>query len=142
MSRHPAKENLPEPAHPFARWCAGAAIGLWALGVQSLSDPWNKIGAIVSPGVGYLLGQTLDYIIYHASRVNFRLRHEKALLNNKKTIDNLYKERQDAIAVGAGSEIVQSIDAMLVYYQKARIEMIAQVPGASDKGSKGRRRAV
>ena len=104
MNRRPANENLPEPAHPFARWCAGAAVGLWALGVQSFSDPWNKIGAILSPGIGYLVGQTLDFVINHASRANFKRRHERDLLDNKKTLDDLFKERQDAISFGADSE--------------------------------------
>jgi len=142
MSLRPTNENLPEPAHPFARWCGGAAVGLWALGVQSFSDPWNKIGAILSPGFGYLVGLTLDQIIYHASRVNFRRSHERALLDNKKTIDDLFKERQDAIAFGADSEIVQSIDTMIVFYKKARIEIIAEAPETSSKGFKGRSRAM
>jgi hypothetical protein len=63
-------------------------------------------------------------------------RDERALVDNNKTMDDLYKERQDAIAFGADSEIVKSIDAMIVFYQEARLEIIAQVPGHRAKDLK------
>ena len=69
-------------------------------------------------------------------------RDERALVENNKTMDDLYKERQDAIAFGADSEIVKCIGKMIMFYQEARLEIMAQVPGASSKGFKGRSRAV
>jgi hypothetical protein len=120
--------RLPEPKHPFARWCAGAAISLWALVVQDFSSPLNKVGAILSPAVGYLLGHALDRIIYHASQLNNRRTHNRALKENKATLDRIYFERQQAIELGTDLEIIKLYDSVLSKTQKDRILLIEKTP--------------
>ena len=112
MTKRPS-ENLPEPSHPFARWFAGAAVSSWALGATYFSDPWNRWVAILSPGVGYLFGHTLDLIIYRVSEGSLKRKIRRDLLENKKTLDRLRKERYDAIEVGADDQIVKSIDSTI-----------------------------
>jgi hypothetical protein len=118
-------EHLPEPSHPFARWGAGAAISLWALGVQNFSDPWNKLGAILSPGFGYLFGQVLDFAIYRISEHTTKAMQGRLLSDNKKQLDALYKERQEAIEFGADPQIIKSLDLAIVSFRQTRIEIIA-----------------
>jgi hypothetical protein len=75
--RHNSGERLPEPKNAFARWGGGAAVGFWAVGVQTLPDPWDKLGAVLSPGIGYIVGVVLDSIynrISENSRKHTRLR--------------------------------------------------------------------
>jgi hypothetical protein len=123
------KEGLPEPSHPFARWGAGVAIALWAMGVQDLAGPWNKVGAILTPGVGYVIGLMLEVVVYKVSETNQKRMRRHDLSENKKRIDDLYRERQYAIQFGADPEIVASIDSTIVRFQKTRIALIATTSG-------------
>ncbi len=61
MARKAASDSrLPEPNHPFSRWFGGACAALWAVGVRALPDTWNKLLAILTPGIGYVTGNGLD----------------------------------------------------------------------------------
>lgn len=119
------REELPEASHPFARWGAGVAVSLWALSVQSLSDPWSKIGAILSPGVGYVVGLVLDLVVSRISQRTLRKNQQRELSENKRKIDDLYRERQYAIEFGAVPEIIASIDSAIFQFQLTRVDMIA-----------------
>jgi hypothetical protein len=128
-----ASDNLPEPRHPFARWCAGATVGIWALSVQSFSDPWNKLGAILSPGVGYIIGLALDFVISRVSEGNSKRQQKRDLLEIKSRIENLYKERQEAVDFGADSETLKLIDSSIIEFRRTRIDMMIAVPSRSTK---------
>jgi hypothetical protein len=130
MTKQP-RSNLPEPGHPFARWGAGAAISCWALIVQDFSSPLNKLGAIVSPGVGYIFGLALDSIIFHVSEANSKRKKRRHLLETKKRMDDLYKERQNYIQDGASLEIIESVDCAIETCRRIVIATIA--PGESKK---------
>jgi hypothetical protein len=132
MTKRAISKELPEPGHPFARWCAGAIVSLWALGAQYFPDPWNKLGAILSPGAGYIFGQALDFIIIRVSNTNFRRTQQRNLLENKKSEDDLYKERQNALRYGADSKIIAEIDAAIFSLQRNRIYVIAQLAGLNN----------
>lgn len=120
----PQRKNLPEPKHPFAQWGAGAAVSIWALGVQSFSSPMSQIGAVLSPGVGYILGQTLDIVIYRVSKSNSKRRYRQELSENSKKLDDLAKERREAIKYGADPQIIASIEAVIVTARNTRVEMM------------------
>jgi hypothetical protein len=120
--------HLPEPSHPFARWCAGAAISLWALGVQSFSDPWNKLLAILSPGFGYIIGHALDVMISRVSEYNSKRDEARSLLENKAKIDNLRKEREDAIQLGANQDIIEEIDLVILSLQRSILDRLTPRP--------------
>jgi hypothetical protein len=125
MAKQPSGgEKLPEPHHPFARWGAGAVVSLWAVGVQSLSDPWNKFGAILSPGLGYSAGLLLDLIFYHVSERSYENERQRLLSRNKRKLDTLYKERQDAISYGSDQKMISMIDAAIFQIQESNISVI------------------
>jgi hypothetical protein len=121
-----SSDHLPEPSHPFARWCAGAAISCWALGVQNFSDPWNKLGAILSPGVGYIFGYTLDSIIFYVSEANSTRKRQKL----KKKMDDLCKQRQDYNRVGANREIIEVISVEIEQCHRTLLEVIRPSAGS------------
>jgi hypothetical protein len=129
MTKRPS-ESLPEPGHPFARWCAVAAISCWSLGVQNFSDPWNKLGAILSPGIGYLFGHILDLIIFHLSEATSARKQQKF----KKKMDDLCKQRQDYIQFGANPRIISVIDVEIEQCQRIIVEMIGPIAGRKRSG--------
>ena len=83
--------ELPEPSHAFARWFGRAAVGVWALVVQSFGDPLNKVGAVLSPGVGYLLGHALQAGIDFCANISSTRRQRIDSENATKKIDDLTK---------------------------------------------------
>jgi hypothetical protein len=105
------------------------AVGLWALGAQSLPDPWNKLCAISSPGFGYAIGVLFEVLIERVSESRYKNRKRRSLLENKETIDKLYKERQDAIEYGADPKLISSIDAAILEIQQTSIDVIVQPYG-------------
>jgi hypothetical protein len=123
MTKRPS-ENLPEPNDPFARWFAGIAVGFWALGVQDFPTPWNKWAAILSPGVGYVLGHALDLIIHRIKENNLKRTIRRDLLENTKTLDDLRKDRQRVIEVGADDQIIKSIDTTIFEFEQTRLKII------------------
>jgi hypothetical protein len=122
MTKRPS-ENLPEPSHPFAKWTAGAAVSFWALGVQYFTSPWNQWGAILSPGVGYIFGHTLDKIIYRISEGSLKRKTERELLENQKSIDRLSKELQDQIAAGGDAQMIESYKVIIDEFYQKRIKI-------------------
>jgi hypothetical protein len=116
---------LPDPAHPFARWAGVTVVGLWAVGAQSLSEPFNKLVALLSPGIGYLVGHSLDrFIQWLDLRSN-----EKALRRQLDAIDariaHLNKQKKDALTVGANQSIIELVDTTIEDAIKARVRAIA-----------------
>lgn len=109
-------KDLPEPSHPFARWFGGAVVGIWALGVQSLPDPWNKVGAILSPGVGYIFGHGVEICVYW-----FRDKSDR--IANKRNIDNLYQQLNDARSNGANIEIIQFLQELILVAHRGAIKI-------------------
>jgi hypothetical protein len=118
--------TLPAPSHAFARWAAGISVGFWAVGVQSLHDPWNKLAALLSPGLGYAVGQSLDLIIYRVSLHTAKSEDRKSIKENKMKIDELYIQRQDAITYGADRKLIESIDAMILQIQQTNVVIVAK----------------
>jgi hypothetical protein len=97
MARATRNEALPEARHPFARWAAGLSVSCWALAVQSFPEPWNKIGALVSVGAGYVVGQGLDYV---AAELSARRAKKKALrldAERKGNVERVIAENQQKI---------------------------------------------
>jgi hypothetical protein len=121
-----SRGTLPEPKHPFARWGAGAAISIWALGVQYFSVPFDKLGAIISPGIGYVLGQSLDLIIFRLAKRNSEKDVQRQLQKNKRKIDDLYKEKQELISVGADPGTIKAVDALIIEYLQIRVQIFAK----------------
>jgi len=87
-------DGLPQAKHPFARWCAAIAISFWALGVQELSTPLSKFGALLSPGVGYLLGLSIDWIIVRASARREKREQEEAAAEKKREQEEAAVEKR------------------------------------------------
>lgn len=83
---------LPEPAQPFPRWFGGAAAAIWAVGVQSAGGPWDKLLAILTPGIGYLAGHALAMIVART----LRWLSDRRLKNIRSTIKELEAERDVA----------------------------------------------
>jgi hypothetical protein len=119
-------DKLPEANHPFARWCSGIAIASWALGVQSFQPPWNQLGAILSPGVGYIVGLSLDVVITRLSEKTSKRKQKRDLLELTKKIDDLFKERKGAIDMGADSDsdIVKLIDSSIEECRRNKIDIL------------------
>jgi hypothetical protein len=149
VNRSLNRESLPEPSHPFSRWGAGLAVSCWALGVQSFPEPWNKVGALVSAGLGYVVGQALDYIITYLSDRRLKKQQQKSefenkdriykqISENKTKIDILIKERQDALTFGADGEFIASINTNILQLQKINVKLIG-TPSAVSEGVKQKR---
>ena|ERR1700730_267334 len=119
------RESLPEPRHPFARWGAGLSVSFWALGVQSFPEPWNKFGALVSAGLGYVVGQALDHTMIYFSKRSLKREQQNTVNENKDRIDRLINERQEAVAYGADPDFIASINAAILNIQKTNVELIA-----------------
>lgn len=117
--------SLPEPRHPFARWFGSAAVGIWALVVQSFADPWDKLGAILSPGVGYIIGQALQASISYVSNVSSNRTQRIDLEKATKKLDELRKERNAAQENGANSKILFVIDEAITVAHQEKVELIS-----------------
>jgi hypothetical protein len=116
--------SLPEPSHPFARWGGAAAISLGAMGVQSFPAHWDKAGAFLLPGLGYVVGKVLDHIINYVRADNLRKAQLRSVSANKEKIDNLYKQREDATRYGANPKIILAIDAAIVQIQQTNVDIM------------------
>jgi hypothetical protein len=119
------RESLPEPRHPFARWGAGLSVSFWALGVQSFPEPWNKFGALVSAGLGYVVGQALDHTLIYFSKRRVKREQQNTVNENKDRIDRLINERQEVVAYGADPDLIASIDATILHIRKINVDLIA-----------------
>jgi hypothetical protein len=129
-------DNLPDPSHPFAKWGAGVAISCWALGVQNFSDPWNKLGALISPGIGYIIGLLLDWLVSLASETGKQRRFSKA----QKRMDDLFKQRQDYIGVGANPTMISIIDMEIERCRLSIVELTGSMrPTRSQLGNDARK---
>jgi hypothetical protein len=118
--------NLPEPRHPFARWGAVTVVACWALYVQTFSDPFNKYCALLSPGVGYLFGQTLDFILNYIAKVTSKRDQRNKISENDLRIDMLYKQREAVIKYGGDSQLLISIDSAILSFQQSNIELVVE----------------
>jgi hypothetical protein len=117
-------EQLPQPDHPFARWGVAAAVAVWALSAQSLMDPWNKIAAILSPGIGYLVGQVLDAIFIRVSEINLKKSNDRKTIDITQRMQILINERNQAVSVGADPEIIIRIDTAIRQFHQEKIRIL------------------
>jgi hypothetical protein len=127
---------LPEPKHPFARWFGGATIGIWALVVQSFVDPWNKIGAILSPGVGYILGHLLQAGINYCANMSSKRKRRADLANATHKIDDLYTQRNLARDNGAISDVLLLIDQAITAAEQEKLKIISPVSVTASRTSR------
>jgi hypothetical protein len=115
--------ELPEPSHAFARWSGRAAVGIWALAVQSFEDPLNKLGAILSPGVGYILGHALQAAIDFCANMSSTRRQRIDLDRITEKIDALNKERDEARANGANNTVISLYEERITAAYEERINI-------------------
>jgi hypothetical protein len=127
MAKTRNNSSLPEPSHPFARWFGGAAVGIWALGVQYLPEPWNKVGANLSPGVGYGAGQGLEFVLNWIGDKIFYQNHQRI-------IDDLYRQLYIARVNGANSETIEFLE------ESIRITYLQRINSPAPKTPTGRAR--
>jgi hypothetical protein len=127
MSKIPSKGlTLPEPSHPFARWSGGAAaVGVWALIVQSFPEPLNKVGAILTPGVGYIVGNALQVTIDFFLNKSLKKWHAQDLVDDTKKIDNLNQELLFAKENGANSEVISLIEVSITAAHREKIMLVS-----------------
>jgi hypothetical protein len=124
MSAPSRNDFLPEPTNAFARWFGRATIGAAALGVQSLPTPWSQLGAILSPGIGYIVGYALQSILeFTGKRISSRERRLQ-LQGISDTIINLQFELEDARRRGATGEVILHIEKTIDSVQMNKIKIL------------------
>lgn len=109
--------QLPEPSDPFCRWFGGACAALWAVGVQSFPDPWSKLAAILTPGLGYLAGHGLFLMlkIYYqneSAKQAFRSR-QRAITDVRVSISLIEGELRAAKDKEYSSDFVGALEIAL-----------------------------
>jgi hypothetical protein len=106
--------SLPQPKHPFAKWGAVVSVGLWALIAQNFPEPWNKIGALISPGVGYGVGYLLDLIAQKLTirRLEYTL---KDFTEQRKKILNSQDQRSQ---YGENNTMISEYDLAILSIEK------------------------
>jgi hypothetical protein len=87
-------------------------------------DPWNKIAAILSPGIGYLVGQVLDAIFIRVSEINLKKSNDRKTIDITQRMQILINERNQAVSVGADPEIIIRIDTAIRQFHQEKIRIL------------------
>jgi hypothetical protein len=117
--------TLPDPTHPFARWMGVTVVGLWAVGAQSLPEPISKLIAMLSPGIGYLVGHAIDRFIKWTSARSAEKVQQKELESIEHKINQLRKEKDVALSNGADQSLVDFLDTTINTATRRRIEILS-----------------
>jgi hypothetical protein len=96
-------------------------VGLWAVGAQSFPEPFNKLIAVLSPGIGYLVGHALDGIIEGLDKRSSVKAREKDLSDIDAAISRLTNEKNNSDR----AEVIEIIDKVLMEARKKRVEIEA-----------------
>ena len=118
MTDSPGHSGLPEPSDPFSRWFGGACVAAWAVGVQSFPDPLNKLLAILSPGVGYLAGHTMN----QAVKANDRRAQLKGVRDSIALIE---EELETLLQRNASEESVNRCEELLDLARAKKAEILS-----------------
>jgi hypothetical protein len=125
MPRTSTNTSLPEPKHPFARWFGFASVGVWAIVTQNFVEPWNKIAALASPGIGYILGYGLEGIINLFSEALSTRKKQTQLRDAEKRLQALLRERRSAIENGADSCVLKMIEVHITNAHQEKVHIIS-----------------
>jgi len=136
-----SKEILREPNDPFARWFGRVVVGIWAVGAQSFADPWNRFGAFLSPGVGYILGHGLQRVVYWKDDRLSRRKEHIVLIEDQ--INQLMKEVNDARNNGMEGETIAVIQRQFMFtlnieWKLCRVQSVSGLRSLNDNSKNAR----
>ncbi|MBS1029424.1 hypothetical protein [Gluconobacter albidus] len=113
--------NLPAPSQPFPRWLSGTVTGMWALGVQSLPEPYDKILAVLSPGVGYIAGHGAQFGLSGLKNFLSEIEAKKKIKRIDQSIKNL-----DSICSSTNDpDEISMIKSLILEAKKSRLKIIS-----------------
>jgi len=92
---------------------------------QIFPDPWSKIAAFLSPGMGYIVGQGLEVGLQWANIKSGKRKKKADLAQLEETIKLLQNERESAVRSGSKEAMVKVIDDAISVAQQKKIEVIA-----------------
>jgi hypothetical protein len=120
---------LPELDHPVSRWFGVASAGMWAVGVQSLPDPWSKMLALLTPGFGYTAGYSLDAVRkWYAGGQEHRQRERarrKEIRQIRKTIRRLGYEIVKMRCTREGPDLIRRFEEARNNAREVLVRIIA-----------------
>ena len=116
---------LPDPTHPFARWAGVTVVGLWAVGAQSFPEPLSKLVALLSPGIGYMVGHGLDRFIRWLDARSSHKERQRKLTAIDLAVDRLNREKVEALNTGAAASVIEFIDNLLAEAIRTRVKIVA-----------------
>lgn len=94
---------------------------MWALGVQSLPEPFDKILAILSPGVGYIAGHGVQSGLIGVQKRLIRAKNKKSISDIDQSIAELHLALESTKDAGE----ISMINDFISKARKRRVEIIA-----------------
>jgi hypothetical protein len=82
-----------------------------------LADPWNKLFAILTPGVGYLAGHGLDLMLEHLAAGEPQRQRSRVLNQQirqmRSSISRIEKESTRVKKTGVSGEVLERYEGIL-----------------------------